>query len=164
LELVARELACGDSANGVPGPPPGRLAERSTPRPWTHQSRARVASHPKYVGRTHKAARHSARLGPTPVRSGPVQSTEYWSAEPQGTGSKAGRNRHHTPGLGNLGHHGAGARRAAQCDREFIPQPMTPMESPEGPSFDFITRWSRHLVDDSCQPQGSRYPRKELGD
>ena len=58
----------------------------------------------------------------------------------------------------------AGARRAAQCDREFIPQPMTPMESPEGPSFDFITRWSRHLVDDSCQPQGSRYPHKEPGD
>ena len=44
------------------------------------------------------------------------------------------------------------------------PSPRHPMESPKGPSFDFITRWSRHLVDDSCQPQGSRYPRKELGD
>ena len=94
---VTRQLA--------PGPPPGRLTERSTRGPKTHQSRARVVSHPKPVGRTHKAARHSAQLGPTPVRSGPVQSTVYWLAEPQGTSSEAGRNRHHTRGLGNLGRH-----------------------------------------------------------
>ena len=103
---MARELACGDSANCVPGLPPGRLAESFTPWPRTHQSRARVASHPEHVGRTLKAARHSARPNrQTPVRSGPVQSTEYRLAEPQGTCSKAGHNRHLTPGLGNLGRH-----------------------------------------------------------
>ena len=76
-----------------------------------HRGQGRVSHGPGWYATQNMSAgpsklhgtRHGLRA--TPVRSGPVQSTEYRLAEPQGTSSKAGRNRHHTHGLGNLGRH-----------------------------------------------------------
>ncbi len=165
MELVARELAYGDSAMGCRArhqggwlSAPHRGQRRTSRGPGWQATQNKSAGPTKLHGTRHGSGQRQCAV----VRLSPRSTGRR---NPKGPVPRRAASATLLPDSETWDVMSAGTRRAAQCDREIIPQPVTPkMESPEGPSFDFITRWPCHLVYDSCQPQGSRYPHKEPGD